>query len=219
MQFCKNRSNKNLVYGTILSVSLFYISSWFTYLIIGIHGPFDYFNMTSEIFNISREYGLSNAFNFVYHNGFHNIFGFPLTGIILIATWIIEAGIIFTIPIVAIRKHSLYPFSEKQLKYYKKETVLSHFGRVASEKLLVEKLNYSVIKTLEELLGGKSHKGYSKVTLHTLPNESEHYLSVSNIFYDSKNRKSSDLILRYYRIDTNTLEEIRKTFPTKQRYF
>lgn len=43
--------------------------------------------------------------------------------------------------------------------------------------------------------------------------------SVSNVFYDSKNRKSTDLVLRYYRINNDQLEFLKKQFKTKKVMF
>lgn len=215
MRLCKNRSKKNLILGTTLAATVFFLSAWITYIILGINGPFGYFEMAPQIAQISSDYGLSNVFDYIFNMGLHTVFGFPLVGWGLVLAWILEAAILFIVPIGIVYKHVLYPFSENQQKYYKKEQIINHFARVASENVLIENMNNSVLDTIEKMASGSNAKGYSKIMLHTLPNESEHYLSISNIFYDSKNRKSKDLILRYYRIDTNTLEKIKKTFKTK----
>lgn len=219
MRLCKNRNKKNLIIGTSLATLMFFLSSWITYLIIGVNGPFAYFEMAPQISEISVDYGIMNVFHYIFNMGLHTVFGFPIAGWGLILTWILEASILFIVPIGIAYKHVLYPFSERQQRYYKKEQIINHFARVASENVLIENMNNSVLDTINKMANGSNAKGYSKIMLHTLPNESEHYLSISNIFYDSKNRKSKDLILRYYRINTNTLEEIKKKFRTKSVMF
>lgn len=169
MILCKNRNKKNLLIGTSLSVFTFLLCAWMTYIVTGTTGPRDYFQIPGSLTYLASNYGLANIFNHITTYGFHTVFGFPLTGLGLIGTWIVEAGIIITIPFVYSYRHVLPPFSEKEFKHYKKENILTHFGRVASENVLIDNLNKRVIDTLDSMNKSQSMKGFSIVTLHTLP--------------------------------------------------
>ncbi len=216
MQICRNRSKKNLFIGTLFTLLLFYFSAWLTYIALGYTGGFEFSEFTTIIDVISSEIGIFSSIGIIVEVGLHEVFGFPLTGFALISVWVVEMIILLVLPIIVVFKHNFYPYSERLDRLYKKEEILTDFSRVASENILIEKLNESVFDTISNMTGGGS-RGHSKITLHTLLGESHHYLSISNVFY-SGSKKSTDLILRYYRISNDDLDKIKAKYPTKKKW-
>lgn len=217
-KYLHNRSKKNLMIGTVITVLIFYISSWFTFLGVGLLGTYSYFDHFSIILELINDYGVFYLIGNIFKYGIHTIMGTPLSGWSLLFVWVIEAGILFFIPLMMVYKHVLFPYSEQKMKPYKSEKIDRQFSRVASEKILIENLDSDFKGTIESLDLGNV-KGHSILAIHTLPEESDHYISVSNVFYDSKNRKSTDLVLRYYRINNDQLEFLKKQFKTKKVMF
>lgn len=216
--FTKNRNKKSRIRLVIFSAFTAYFFQWTAYIFIAVTGEIP--SLSEFISNLNW---IANPRNFFYaiveinKVGMWSMFGGTFKGIALTLVWIIEAFIIFYIPITMIIKKKVYPFSELLDKWYPKYSLFQDFEYTSATQKLLENLQIDPIKTLEEL--GKGD-GFRHVIVHIyyLPEEEHQYLTFEKVFVDSRNRgqTKTEILINNFKIDKKIADLIFEKFTYKK---
>ncbi len=123
----------------------------------------------------------------INHYGAWSIFGIQMNGLQLTIIWIIEALIIIVLPMVAIFKTKVYPYSEYLGKWYQKFTIDIDYRSISSIALFSKELYDDAYAAIEGLDFGDGYR-HSKIHIFYLKDEDTQYITCENIFIEGRGR-------------------------------
>ncbi len=152
--------------------------------------------------------------------GMWSIFGIDFSGSLLAIVWIFELGIIIAIPIMAILKSKVIPYSESQKKWYEKYVLSRDFEIMHSAHHILEPLKKDALKALNDFNEGSGLK-HTKLYLYYLENEQNHYLDFERVYYESggQGKKNTAIILDNFRINNQAAKMILNQFKHRKVKF
>jgi hypothetical protein len=215
-RIAKNR-NKKIQYLVALFVGLtaFYLQ-WTVYIVYAFEmvapSPSEYLQNFPFILNPSFIWDVMVEINSV---GLWGIGEVPLNGFALTIIWILEFILIVALPLIAVYKTKVYPFSESLNKWFPKYTLNQMFEQVRGTSKLQEKLNEDVVQTIKNLASGRANQ-FSRIHLFYLKGDDHAYLSIEKIRINEKGNEVGYLILNNYTLDNKTGAEILSNFPNKR---
>lgn len=152
--------------------------------------------------------------------GMWSIFGIDFSGGLLTIVWLFEFAMIMAIPIMAIWKSKVFPYSENERKWYGKYSLEEDFEMMHSVQHLLEPLQKDAFKTINELEEGNGLR-HSKIHIYYLENERNQYLELEKIYFESggEGKKTSVVILDNFRIDNQAAKMILAKFKNDKVKF
>ena len=123
-RFTKNRNKKSQITLTIFFSALTFYFQWCAFVLYAIHNEMPeiqyYF---ANLLSLLNPINLVSIIIEINQIGMWSVFGITFTGFLLWLVWIIEAGIIFGLPLIGVTRAEPTPYSEKLDKWYKKYTL------------------------------------------------------------------------------------------------
>jgi hypothetical protein len=216
--FTHNRNKKSRIILVIFSAFIAYFFQWAVYIFIASTGKIPSLN---EFLN--NLYWIAHPGNFFYaileinKVGMWGMFGGTFKGIALGIVWIMEAFIIFYIPIMMIIKKKVYPFSELLGKWYPKYTLQKDFEYTSATQKLLENLEIDPIDALEKLGKGDGFR-HIKVHIYYVPEEGQQFITFEKIFIDKRNRGQTkrEILINNFAINKKCADLILEKFSHKK---
>lgn len=119
--------------------------------------------------------------------GTWSILNYTFTGIPLLAVWVLEFLILLAMPLIAVHKMNIYPYSEKLGKWYPKFTLHDNFEYIAGVEKLLQDLRQDPLAALQQLKPGSGWR-HSRIHLYYSPEEQYQYLTVERIYIEKMGR-------------------------------
>ena len=214
-----DRSRQILVVFGILFVSFFQWTAFVdSVLLERFPTPIEYIQSFQWIF-APQEYLLFIGEIYKYGTWGMILSNFQFNGILLLAVWLVELIVIASPSIKLISNYDIFPFSEKLNKWYPKYTLIKDFKAMASKNSIEEKLDSGVMEALNNLEEG-SAVYHTRIQLFYLEGEENHYLNVNKVKIErGSNDESVTPLIKNYRIDSATANDIRRQFKMEKERF
>lgn len=213
-----NRSKKSqIIQAAIIGIMATYFQ-WTAYILFIYNGsvapPAEYLANLDWIVIPKNFFAAIAKINRV---GAWSIFGVTFRGFSLALVWIMETFIIIVLPVVAIRKTPIYPYSEKLSKWYPKFTLFKDFESLSGSKKLMDDLAANPLVALQGL-GKGSGTRHTKVHLFYFKDEDRQYLTFERIFIDGNGRgkRNGSVVINNLAIDSNAAIAIMAKFEHKR---
>lgn len=213
----KNRS-KNSRYSIAIASGLFALFfQWNVALCVAYTGHMPSFSLYFQSLNwinLPTDYFQSLAD--INETGWWKIGKIPINGFALTVVWILEAIIILAIPIAFVYKHAVYPFSEKENRWYPKYTLLRDFESIPVGGRLLNDLKNGVLEAIASLEKGSATR-HTKIHIYFLPEEDFQYLTFERVNENGggiNGRKH--IVLNNFKIDTATAKAILNTYANNR---
>ncbi len=212
----KNRNKKSqYVIALFIGLMAFYFQ-WSVYILyafeLAVPTPGEYFAQMPYILDPRVILEVALQINEV---GLWGIGEVPLNGFALTAIWLIEFIILVGLPIVAIHKTEVYPFSEVLNKWFPKYTIDYHFEYIGGVTKLIQNLQEDVISTIENLGPGKAFQ-FSRIHIFHAKGEEQAYLSIEKIRLDEKSNEQGYMILNNFIINPIVATELLDKHPHRR---
>ncbi len=133
--------------------------------------------------------------------------GGSVSGIFLGVVWAIEAIIILGVAPFMVFSTTLPPFSESQDKFFDEVTLNNNFQSLLSGVEATSGLKDNALTYLKSIELSNGYP-YSRVSVFTLPRDSEAYISVNRIRVDEKNNEVSVPVVEHLRISGMDAREV-----------
>lgn len=220
-KFLKIKKRKTRLYIAIFGALIAYYSSWIAFILFMVLGSFpnlndffSYFIYPLNFFNIIAEMNRYGTWGIGFIRDAY-VNGYPLT-----VVWIVEAFIIFFIPIAYTYKFPENPYSEKKNKWYNKLLLNYEFASVYSENRFLENLKQNGIELILNMERGLPYK-YAAFSIFFLEGEDNQYLSIDNIFIEVRNKSKKNVtpILTPIKISNEEAKKLISKFGTKKEFF
>ena len=213
-----NRNQKSKITQALIFGILANYFQWTAYILFAYNGKAP--NLTEFLLNLHwliHPRVFIDAISEINKVGMWSIFGVVVNGFGLTFIWIMEALIIIAIPIVAIIKTKIYPYSELLNRWFPKYTLFKDFGSIAAVNAITKELQSDPIKTINSLGKGTGIR-HSKAHLFYHKDEKVAYLTFEEIFIEDagKGKKKKDIIINNFTINKGTAENILSQFDHKK---
>ncbi|WP_248723719.1 hypothetical protein [Seonamhaeicola sp. ML3] len=141
----------------------------------------------------------------------------PLTGIALWLVWLAEAAITIYVSWNNFQNFNEIPFSEKDNKWFKKETLDFDFERIPFKKNFIEDFTGNPSDTLINLGKGDGLR-HAKVSIFSSDTEPKSLITVDNIVVTQRGKGKRDVtkVLEYCYVDNMHLMKIKDNFRIKK---
>lgn len=143
--------------------------------------------------------------------GVWSMFGVVFNGFVLTAIWVIEAFIIIALPVTAVYKTKIYPYSELLGQWYPKYTLFKDFEYLSTTNKLQKDLQVDAISAIQGLGKGIGHR-HSKIHLFYHKDEVNQYLTFETRLIEGKGKVNSSVLINNFTIDRKTAELILDSF-------
>jgi hypothetical protein len=214
-----NRNKRSQLVQALIFGLFAYYFQWGAFVLYAVTGELpsisEYFTFAGWII-FSKPY--IDVITEINRIGMWSMFGIPFNSYALTIIWIIEFLIIIGLPIYAIYKANVFPYSELLKKWFPKLTINNDFEPIATVGLLTQNLNENALKAIQDLGYGTASR-YSKIHIFYLKDEESQYLSVEKIFIERKGNKNCDTLIDNFPIDTTTAKSILESFSFKRERF
>lgn len=214
--------NKKSHYILAFVISLMaVVFQWATYILYAVNGEIpsisDYL---SNVYWIVLPQVFFPTIIEINEIGMWSILGVTLNGVALSFIWVLEAIVIMALPIIAVYKTKVYPYSELNAKWYPKYTLNQDFESVGGVSSFLNYLTVDPTSAIEDLGRGMGYR-YSKVHVFYHINENKQYLSLEKVFIEKRGagKRTSEIVINNLEIDRNTAQEILEKFPNKKERF
>lgn len=193
--------------------------SWVSYILYHISlDPYSgtYFSNSYLFFN---PVSVAQIMADIAQQGLWAFFGIVFTGFPLVLIWLIEAGIIFIIPFLMVKKHVISPFSSTHNKWYIKYVLSKDFESLFSESIIIENLSVGVISYIDSLKTGRA-TNYSRISIFFLEEEIKQYLWIENVrkVEQGKKQEVTEIVTNYI-INREEAKELIKKYYAKKEFF
>jgi len=212
-----NRNKRSRIVLSLTSGLMVCYFQWTTYIVYLYQGqfptPMEFFLGNVWIFNPSD---FVNAILEINRVGAWSIFGIQFKGFVLTGIWIIEASILIILPITAIRKTEIYPYSEFLEKWYPKYTLSNDLESISTINKFTNDLSMDAVTAINSLKLGDAFR-HTKIHLFYLKDEEHQYLTVEQIFIDGRGsgKKNRTIIINNLEVPNKIGEKILQTFEHK----
>ncbi len=216
-----NRHRKSQIILAIITGLMANYFQWTTYVLYVYMGSLPSLNeYFQNLYWIIIPNGLIQNIISINKIGMWSVFGISFSGSILTIVWILEAVIIGLIPVVSIIKSNIFPYSEKQNRWYPKFILCKDFESISMVDRLIKSLNKEPVKAIEELQKENGLR-HSKIYLYYLQNEDYQYLTFENIFFEGqgKGSKEKTVMIDNYRIPNSVADEIKNKYDHKRERY
>ncbi|MBK9192034.1 MAG: hypothetical protein IPM77_11255 [Crocinitomicaceae bacterium] len=214
----KNRNRNNKIMQAIFIGVIFTIFQWIAYVVYAYkgHAP------SLEEFLSGLELLLHPGDLFYWigqinHYGMWSMFGMTVSGFTLTLVWLLEFGIFVTIPVILVYRTKAYPYSENQLRWFKKYTLFKDFESLTGSAYILDDLKADPLVALNNLKKGDGLR-HTKAHLFYLENEDFAYLTLEKIFIEGqgKGTRHVDIILNNFKLTRHNAEQILKQFENNK---
>ena len=214
----QNRDKRSQIILAIITGLLANYFQWTAYILFAYKGTFPL--LTEYLLNLHWIVVPENFLNAVMEiskTGLWSVFGVPVDGLVLVLVWILEAIIIGVIPIIAVYRTKIYPYSELLQKWYPKFTLFKDFEYLSSIGLMIENLKNDTFKTINSLTKGDGHR-HCKIHLFYLREEAEQYLTFENVVIEGRGtgKEVRNIAINNFAIDKKTADAILEAFDHKK---
>jgi hypothetical protein len=213
-----NRNKKSQLVLALFSGLLSTYFQWIAYLLFAIDGEIPslslYLSNLHWIVYPQELYALVAELNSI---GLWSIFGAPLNGPVLTFIWFLEAFIIIGMPIIAVYKTKVYPYSEFLGDWYPKFTLHHHFESIATVNKLLTDLQRDTLSAIKALGNGTGNR-HTKIHVFYAKDEDKQYLTFEKIFIEGQGtgKTISTVLINNFTIDRKTAESILANFDHKR---
>ncbi len=205
--------NKILL-GVLLSFFTYYFH-WIAYILFLMWEKYpDLKTFFSNAGMITRPMFFQIIYNF-YSHGAWTLFGIPFKGLALGIVWLIEAFLVFALPVKIILEDKPKPFSFNTNLWYPVYSLSEKFKLNLSKPQLLKQLKENPLTAIEKL-GKGSHFDNLNIYLYYLEEEQQQYISFINNRYDKKGNLKTQFIIENFKIDKQTAQKILQKYPYKK---
>jgi hypothetical protein len=214
----KNRNRKSKLFQAILIGLVFTLFQWIAYVVYAYknHAPSleEYFSGMELLVHPGDFFYMIGEIN---HYGMWSMFGMTVNGFTLALVWFLELAIFIAIPIILVYRTKPYPYSENQLKWFKKYTLFKDFESLSGSDYILADLKIDPVETLKNLKKGDGLR-HTKAHLFYLENEDYGYLTLEKIFIEEqgKGTRHADIILNNFKLTRHAAEQILKQFENNK---
>lgn len=218
LRLSKNRNRKNKILQAVFIGIVFNVFQWIAYIVYAYkgHAPSldEYFSGMELLFHPGD---LFYAIGEINHYGLWSMFGITINDFTLALVWVLEFGIFITIPIILVYRTKPYPYSENQLKWYKKYTLFKDFESLSGSAYIIAELKTDPVAAMHNLKKGDGLR-HTKAHLFYLDNEEYAYLTLEKIFIEGqgKGTRHADIILNNFKLTRHHAEQILKQFENNK---
>lgn len=209
-----NRYKKSQLIQAFISGVLANYFQWTAYILYAYNG--DIPSLSDYLSNVHWIVVPQNFFHAIAEInkvGLWSIFGITFNGFGLTVIWMLEALIIIALPIVAVYRTKIYPYSELLGKWYPKYTLFKDFEYISTSNKLLKDLQLDTLSVLQGLGKGTGHR-HSKIHLFYHKKEEKQYLTFETIFVEGqgKGKLNSNILINNFTIDKRTADLILDKF-------
>lgn len=153
----------------------------------------------------------------INHLGMWSIFGITFNGFWLGFIWALEAIIIIGLPIIAVHRTKVYPYSEFLGKWYPKYTLIPDFESVFAVNQFEKELQINPLESIESLGRGLGLR-HSKIHVFYHKGENKQYMTVEKVFIEGrgKGKRITELVINNFEIDKGSAQSILEKFGSKK---
>ncbi|MEZ4955431.1 MAG: hypothetical protein R2825_17855 [Saprospiraceae bacterium] len=212
------QSKLGLAIASGLFANYFQWAAFLAYVFLGSFPSFtDYLSHLGWIFSPKEFFMVIHEIN---KSGMWSLFGVQVNGLLLAIIWIFEFAIILAVPILMVFQTTVYPYSEKLGKWYKKYTLFDDFEPIFSTQQMIPALQTDALSAIKNLQPGSGWR-YSKIHILYLEEEENQYLSIEKFYIENRGagKKNQEMLINNLSIDKRTADLIMKNFKHKRENF
>jgi len=175
-----------IIFAALIALFTWYFQWTITLLYLlydGIPSITDYFTNLGWAFTDSD---LKAVLPYLYEEGYYEIKGSMVSGIMLGITWLIELLIFIGFPLFSALTYEATPYSDSYEKWYEKHVIRKSFRTLTKSQLTLQEFANDPVDKVKNLSPGTA-MSYSIISLYYLAEESIQYLHVSNLTHEGKN--------------------------------
>lgn len=213
-----NRNKKSHYILAFIVVLMAVVFQWATYILYVVDGEVPSISVyLSNVYWIVLPHVFFPVIAEINEVGMWSILGLTFNGVSLSFIWLLEAVVIMALPIIAVYKTKVYPYSELNGKWYPKYTLNQDFESVTGVTSFLNYLTVDPGSAIEDLGRGLGHR-HSKVHVFYHKNENKQYLSLEKVLIEKQGtgKRNSEVVINNFEIDRNTAQEILEKFPNRK---
>lgn len=213
-----NRSKKSQIIMSVIAALISNYAQWTAFVLFVVNGFFpsiDQFLMgLTWIFHPKDFFAIVGLIN---EYGIWAVFGIVFKDFALTIVWLIEAFLIFAIPIQMIFYRKVYPYSELYRKWYSKFVLSNDFEYLAGTNRFLAMLENDSTEAIKNLNKGDGFR-HSNIFVYYLPEEQHQYLTIENTYVENRGRGKTikEIVISNFRIPKAEADLILKEFENKK---
>ena len=134
-----------------------------------------------------------------------------INGGILWFIWALEALLIIAIPLRLYLLFDIFPFSEKDNRWYKKRKIDKEFEYVSLRNHFLKSFYENPLEAINSM-GKSDFRRHSNIYIYSDKNQRSYLIEIENVMVDSKSKKDYMEVLKPSHIDIQTVKKIQETF-------
>ncbi|MGH1335279.1 MAG: hypothetical protein ACRBFS_04060 [Aureispira sp.] len=200
-------NKKSQLFVALLSSLVLFYGQWLVFVLYLDFGHLPslgyYFGNFGDLFKIENT---ASVLTLLYNEGFWEVGGAPLNGMVLVLFWIIEALLLLLCPALFVWKVPLIPYSEQRGKWYDKYVLERKFGTLLLEQFPAA-LQQDPITTIEGAPLGKAGR-YRLLELYHLPKSQKNYAAIVLINLDHKGNQEKSVAVPPFLVERTLVERL-----------